>query len=184
MITKAPSTIEDLYRVKEKAELVNGEIVRLTPAGFADGCAALEVTLALRDYVRSKEYGFALGSNQAFVVNLPHRKSFSPDAAYTEGPNPGMKFFNGAPLFAVEVRSKVDYGPKAERDMADKRADYFEAGTKVVWDVDLDSDNIVRKHTLYNSTHPAIFRLGDPADAEPAVPGWTMPVNDLFEKQA
>jgi hypothetical protein len=28
--------------------------------------------------------------------------------------------------------------------------------------------------------HPLIFRRGDVADAEPAVPGWQMPVDDLF----
>ena len=40
-----------------------------------------------------------------------------------------MKFFQGAPVFAVEVRSEGDYGPRAEREMAAKRADYFAAGT-------------------------------------------------------
>jgi Uma2 family endonuclease len=48
-----------------------------------------------------------------------------------------MKFFEGAPVFAVEVRSEGDYGPAAERELAEKRADYFAAGTLAVWDVDL-----------------------------------------------
>jgi Uma2 family endonuclease len=184
MIAKAPATIDDLYRVNEKAELVNGEIVYMMPTGYEPGYAASEIFVSLRQYIRVKRHGFALNDNQAFVVDLPHRKSFSPDAAYTEGPNPGMKFFEGAPLFAVEVRSDGDYGPKAERDIADKRADYFEAGTKVVWDVDLDGPDIVRKYTGANRDRPTIFRRGEIADAEPAVPGWTMPVNDLFEKQS
>ena len=37
---------------------------------------------------------------------------------------------------AVEVCSKGDYSDAAEEAMAAKRADYFEAGTLVVWDVD------------------------------------------------
>ena len=49
-----------------------------------------------------------------------------------------MRFVAGPPTFAVEVRSENDYGPSAEREMAAKRADYFEAGTRVVWDVDPD----------------------------------------------
>ena len=48
------------------------------------------------------------------------------------------------PLFAVEVRSENDYGPAAEREMAAKRADYFAAGTRVVWDVDLLGEDVVR----------------------------------------
>ena len=46
-----------------------------------------------------------------------------------------MKFLEGAPVFAVEVRSENDYGAAAEREMA------------------------------------AIYRRGDTAEAEPAVPG-------------
>ena len=51
-----------------------------------------------------------------------------------------MRFIEGPPTFAVEVRSENDYGPAAEREMAAKRADYFEAGTLVVWDVDPDAE--------------------------------------------
>ena len=54
----------------------------------------------------------------------------------------GGKFLEGAPVFAAEVRSDCDYGTKAERAMADKRADYFAAGTLVVWDVDVLKDEI------------------------------------------
>src|SRR5213078_1776946 len=47
-------------------------------------------------------------------------------------------------VLAVEVRSKSDYGPKAERAMAAKRAEYFAARTQVVWDVDLLGADVVR----------------------------------------
>ena len=50
-------------------------------------------------------------------------------------PNP-MRFIEGPPTFAVEVRSENDYGDAAEVEMAAKRADYSAAGTSVVWDVD------------------------------------------------
>ena len=46
-----------------------------------------------------------------------------------------MRFCQGAPVFAVEVRSQYDYGPAAEQEMQDKRTDYFACGTLVVWDV-------------------------------------------------
>ena len=78
-----------------------------------------------------------MGDNKGFRVDLPHRKSFSPDAAYYLGNPTGMKFYEGAPVFAVEVRSENDYGAMLEIEMAAKRADYFACGTLVVWDVDL-----------------------------------------------
>ena len=91
-----------------------------------------------------------------------------------------MKFLNGAPVFAVEVRSEGDYGPTAEQEMAQKRADYFAAGTLVVWDVDLMSEDVVRCYRAINSGAPIAYRRGEQAAAEPAVPGWTLAVDRLF----
>jgi Uma2 family endonuclease len=114
-------------------------------------------------------------------VALPGpRKSFSPDAAFHRDARLSMKFAEGAPVFAAEVRSESDYGPKADEAMARKRADDFAAGTLVVWDVDLVGDDVVRVHRA-SSPGPTIYRRGQVADAEPAVPGWRMAVDELFE---
>ncbi|HKU73286.1 MAG TPA: Uma2 family endonuclease [Pyrinomonadaceae bacterium] len=180
MSTKVEATIEDLYKVEGKAELVNGEIILMSPTGFLPAYSAGEIFSSLREFSKRQKYGLALTDNAAFVVNLPHRKSFSPDAAFFVGAGSGMKFLEAAPKFAVEVRSEGDYGPRAERRMALKRADYFAAGTLVVWDVDLLSEDVVR---VYRATDPetaTIYHRGEIAEAEPAVPGWTMAVNDLF----
>jgi Uma2 family endonuclease len=179
MTTKTEATIEDLYQVKGKAELVNGEIVHMSPTGGLPNQAGMEITFSLRAYAKRTKLGHAFSDNTAFVVNLPQRKSFSPDAGFYIG-NITQKFFEGAPVFAVEVRSENDYGPKAERNMAKKRADYFAAGTQVVWDVDLLSDDVVRVYRAAEPEQPTIYRRGALAEAEPAVPGWTMPVDDLF----
>ena len=64
--------------------------------------------------------------------------------------------------------------------MAKKRADYFAAGTLVVWDVDLLSDDVVRVYRTSEPESATIYRRGEIAEAEPAVPGWTMAVDDLF----
>jgi hypothetical protein len=49
----------------------------------------------------------------------------------------------------------------------------------VVWDVDLIGDDIVRVFRATAPDVPTIFGAGDVAEAEPAVPGWTMPVDAL-----
>ena len=179
MSTKVEATIEDLYKVKGKAELVNGEIILKSPTGILPGYAGDEIFSSLREYSKRHKLGIAVGDNKAFLVNLPHRKSFSPDAAFYFGPVT-MKFADGAPLLAVEVRSEGDYGPRAERQMARKRADYFAAGTLVVWDVDLLSDDVVRVYRASDPENAVPYGRGEIAEAEPAVPGWTMPVADLF----
>jgi Uma2 family endonuclease len=182
-LTKPEATIADLYNVPEntKAELVNGEVVPMSPTGYLPGRAGGNIYLSLRAYERFAENGVAVADNVGFVVDLPDRRSFSPDAAYFTGELSGMRFLEGAPDFAVEVRSENDYGEAAEEAMAQKRADYFAAGTLVVWDVDLLAEDVIRKYTADAADTPVRFRRGEVADAEPAVPGWKLPVEDLFE---
>jgi Uma2 family endonuclease len=168
MSTKTEATLEDLNQVDGKAELVNGEILHMSPIGGKPSMAARAVVLSLYDYERRTKSGYAVTDNAAFTVNLPHRKSFSPDAAFYAGGEPTMKFFKGAPVFAVEVRSEGDYGPKAEERMAEKRADYFAAGTQVVWDVDLQSETPVRVFRASDPDNPRSYRRGEVAEAGPA----------------
>lgn len=181
MSIKTLAAIAELYTVKGKAELVHGEIVSMAPTGDDPGFASLKVAARLLTYTEQTRRGRAYGDGVGFHVQLPHRESFSPDAAYHVGPRMGMRFPEGAPTFAVEIRSANDYGPAAERDMAARRADYFACGTLVVWDVDLLGTDVIKSYKASDPDHPVIFRRGDSADAEPAVPGWRMAVDDLFE---
>jgi Uma2 family endonuclease len=182
MTTKNRATIEDLYNVPEngKAEIVDGELIIMPPTGDDPGYASGEIFVSLRLFVKQTNKGRATGDNVGFIVNLPGRKSFSPDAAFHNLPRSGMKFLQGAPLFAVEVRSENDYSPQAEDKIKKKRADYFAAGAIVVWDVDLLSPDLIKSYNKNDPNNPKIFRRGDIADAEPAVPGWVFPVDDLF----
>jgi Uma2 family endonuclease len=182
MSTRTEATIEDLYHVPEdgKAEIVDGELVLMSPTGDLPGSSSAEIFVSLRDYARRTKLGRAYADNLGFIVNLPNRKSFSPDAAFYIGPRTGGKFLEGAPIFAVEVRSEGDYDRRAEVKMAKKRADYFAAGTLVVWDVDVLKDELIRCYSSNDPDNPTVFHRGELAGAEPALPGWSMPVDDLF----
>src|ERR1700757_3952943 len=102
MSIKTQATIEDLYHVPDnaKAEIVNGELRLMSPTGDLPSSAAFEIAVSLREHVRRTGTGRAYGDNVGFVVNLPNRKSFSPDAAFYVGPRAGGKFLEGAPVFA------------------------------------------------------------------------------------
>ncbi len=176
---KAEATIEDLYKVPGKAELVNGEIVHMSPTGGIPGFAGDIITSRLLEYGVQTKSGFAVGDNKAFIVNLPHRKSFSPDVAFHTG-KMTPRFYEGAPAFAVEVRSEGDYVPAAERKIKAKIQDYFDAGARVVWDVDVLRESVVRVYRADDPAEPTVYHRGELADAEPAVPGWTIAVDDLF----
>ena len=182
MTTKMAATLDDLAQVAGKAEIIKGEIVAMSPTGDEPGFAGDIIFVSLFHFTRMVNFGRAVGDNKGFRANLANRESFSPDAAFYTGPPGGMKFFPEPPVFAVEVRSEGDYGPKAEQEMADKRRDYFAAGTKVIWDVDLLSEAVIKVYAADSPEPPPIFHRGDLAESGLAVPGWKMLVDDLFEK--
>lgn len=183
-VTQRAATIDDLYRVDGKAELIAGRIVHLMPSGRLPNRVAKHILYCLDDYANRVKVGEAFTDNMGYALPRPlpnGRESFNPDVSYHAGPFPPnlMRFIVGPPTFGVEVRSEGDYGPKAEREMALKRDEYFQAGTQAVWDVDPIAETV----TLYRASDPAtpiVFRRGDVAHAEPAVPGWTMPVDAIF----
>ena len=177
------ATLDDLYKVEGKAELIGGRVVEFMASGDLPSEVSLNIALSLRVYAKTTCVGVAKADGIGFSVPelTSGRESFSPDASYHVGPRPtnAMRFIEGAPTFAVEVRSENDYGPSAEIEMAEKRADYFAAGTAVVWDVDPEAEE-VRVYRAADPTQVTIFRRGETAEADPAVPGWTMIVNDIF----
>jgi Uma2 family endonuclease len=181
---QAKATIDDLYRTREKAELISGRIIRQPMNGHRDGSVIGRICFSLFNHAEKSSTGEAFMSKLAYVVPiLPSgRESFSPSASYHRGPFPEnrMHFISGAPHFAVEVRSENDYTPSAEQVMAGKREDYFQAGSEVVWDVDTVAE-CIHVYRATDPEHRSTFRRGDTADAEPAVPGWTVAVDWIFE---
>jgi Uma2 family endonuclease len=181
MILKQRASIDDLRRVHGKAELVDGKVKLMSPTGGRPARVGGKIYASLLRHEEEHGGGYALPDNAGFLVDLPNRKSFSPDAAWYTGSTIDMSFLNGAPAFAVEVRSENDYGPAAELEIAEKIADYFAAGTRMVWDVDLLGPDLIRKYTPDRPTEPLIFRAGGIADAETAVPGWRLIVDSLLK---
>ncbi len=180
MIQQERSLIDELYRVDGKAEIVHGEIVRMSPTGGLHGIAVGLIYQSL--YRHQKRYGggTAFPDNVGFLVQLPTRQSFSPDVAWHPC-NPEEvteAFIQGAPSFAVEVRSPGDYLPAGERELAAKIKDYLAAGTLVVWDVDL-RNGIIHSHHASHPDQPQLFQTNERANAEPAVAGWEFAVKRL-----
>lgn len=158
MATASPTkaTLDDLSREPGKAELIGGMIVRYMATGFRPNRVAGRIYRSLDDFSEATRSGVACTDNIDFAVAelTSGRQSFSPDASYYAGLLPAnlMRFIEGPPTLAVEVRSDGDYTASAEVDMAAKRSDYFEAGTAVVWDV----DPIAQSITVYRSGTPDV----------------------------
>ncbi len=180
--TTTEALIAELHRIPEngKAEIVHGRIMRMAPAGFGHGRMSGNIYASLRQYERESGEGYALPDNIGFIVDAPNRQSFSPDAAFVyEKPGNVEKFVTGAPIFAAEIRSEHDYGATADREYREKRSDYFAAGTLVVWDVN-PRERIIYAYRYDRPDEPAVFGVGQVADAEPALPGWRVSVDEVF----
>ena len=182
-VSQARATLDDLYRTPGKAELIRGKIMRFPASGYKPSRVAGRITRSLHDFANTVNRGSAYTSTFAYAIpELPSgRESISPDASYYDGPLPAnlMRFIEGPPTFAAEVRSENDYSAAAEVDMAGKRADYFAAGTQVVWDVDPLAESI-HVYKASSSDQPITYQRGQTAEAEPAVPGWRVAVDWIF----
>lgn len=175
-----PATIDDLCRTKLKAEIVNGEMLVIGPSGGGPATAMGNILFSLHLHKRQHGGGRAMTARFVYIVDLPHRQALCPDVSWNML-TPGEDFTRGAPVFAAEVRDWIDDGDEAERRMAAKRADYFAAGTQVVWDVDALREELIRVYRANDPDRPMVYRRGEIADAEPAVPGWRFPVDELFD---
>ncbi|MFT3883092.1 MAG: Uma2 family endonuclease [Gemmatales bacterium] len=177
------ATIDDLLRYDGKAELIDGKLVKYMAAGIRHSRIATMICVMLLQFEKATKLGYAFDDNLGYRVAelFSGRESFSPDVSFYVG-QLSLKdkgFVEGPPTFAVEIRSPEEYGSAAEKAIAAKRADYFEAGTLVVWDVDPDAKTI----TSYRSdaaTTPTVFKVGDTATAEPALSGWKLNVAEVL----
>lgn len=177
------ATIDDLYNVEGPAELINGKII-LDWAGERPGEVCGNILANRWTYAKHLRIGQVYGNGLGYVVPLmaSGRESFCPDVSFhtKERPKNRMLFVDGAPDFAAEVRGEDDYGPADEERRAAKRTDYFLSGTLVVWDVDVLAETV----RIYRVPLPNLGELrvrGEAADAKPAVPGWEMKVDEVFE---
>jgi Uma2 family endonuclease len=181
--TPPRARIDDLLAVQGKVELIGGKVVRLPGVGPRLGRIISKILRSLDNRAQSMGRGDAFASTLVYAVPKLRsgRESFSPDESYYAGPLPKdeMRPIDGPPTLAVEVRGERDYGPAAERDMAEKRADYFAAGTPVVWDVDPVA-GLVHVYRADAPATPTTYGRGQMAEAEPAVPGWRPAVDSLF----
>ena len=184
MATKARLTAQDLWRLGEgdtRRELVNGEIVEMTPAGGIHGRVTSRICRRLEEHVERHEGGVVLVGDVGFVLGLPQdpERVRAPDVAFISSERlPGGRlpqgFLHGAPDLAVEVLSLSD-NPV---DVQQKVRDYLDAGGRLVWVVAPQAKTV----TVYRADGSArLLREPDHLDGEGVLPGLTIPLADVFQ---
>jgi Uma2 family endonuclease len=119
-----------------RCELVRGELILMTPAGFEHGSIVVNVTLPLGGFVRKHRLGIVTGAETGFHIACDPDTVRAPHVGFVRAervPSTRLRgFFPGAPDLAVEVLSPDD---RATQVLA-KVNDWLAAGCLLVWVVD------------------------------------------------
>jgi Uma2 family endonuclease len=103
-----------------------------------------------------------VGTDGAFIAARALPAQVSPEG-----------YLETIPSIVVEVRSKNDTGPEVEA----KVREYLAAGVELVWVADPDARTVTAHRP---SQPPQVFAAADTLTADPVIPGFAVPVADLF----
>lgn len=164
-------------RKDKPCELVRGELVMMTPAGFRHGRIACTVAGLIRSFVVAHDLGVVTGAETGFHIASDPDTVRTPDVAFVSHKRMPQRepigFFPGAPDLAVEIVSPND---KASAVLA-KAQDWLDAGCGAVWVVDPQTNTV----TVYRSPKQVqLLNQADELDGGDVVPGFRTRVESLF----
>lgn len=161
-----------------RGELIAGEFIAMSPAGFMHGQIAATILIIMGQYVRQAKNGKLYAAETGFILKRNPDTVRAPDVAFVTAERAAKQqqetgFFDGAPDLAVEVISPSE----TMDDIEGKLFDYLDAGSQMVWLVYPRTQTI----TVYRSlTDIRIFTVADVIDCEPLLPGFSVAVEELF----
>lgn len=161
-------------------EIVNGQLVMSPKNNFQHELICQRINFALDNFNRLHRLGGVFGSSMGFW--MANRNCRAPDVSFIPktrllqlGFKPDTKtFFPGAPDLAIEVIS-----PGNTRAEIDERLDdFFTSGAHLVWIIHPNEQFVEVCHSL---TERRIVASGGFLDGENLLPGFRLPVADLFK---
>ncbi|WP_420128602.1 Uma2 family endonuclease [Longimicrobium sp.] len=173
-------TVDELWAMPEdgmRRELVAGELRERSPVGERHGDSVQNINRSLDAHVHARrlgrvrpEIGYLLESDPD-TLRAPDLSFVRADRLSAEGPAPG--FYRGAPDLAIEVVSPHDRYSEVKA----KVREYLGAGTAMVIVVDPDDRTVA---VCRPGRAPLELTETYVIDGEDVVPGWMLPVRDIF----
>ena len=158
-------------------ELVNGEVRNIGNSGMEHGYIASVLNFWLTSHILAHKLGVSCDSSTAFTLKSGNKRS--PDFAFVAKERlTGMKrlpkgYFQGAPDLAVEVISPSN----TFEELHEKLVEYFDNGCRLVWVINPDEQSVL----VYRQPQPdKLLKITDAIDGEDVLPGFSLPVADLF----
>jgi Uma2 family endonuclease len=166
-------------------ELVDGILVEKA-MGFREGGLGLWIGTLINLYLMEHNIGYAAGADgmvrfKLNLVRLPDVSFIRWDSVDDpdEIENPHGAFLEYPPDFAVEVLSPGN----TRKEMAIKLEEYARVGVRLVWYVDPDRKE-VDVYPKGNPKRKKTVGVGGTLDGGDVLPGFTLPVGDIFKKRA
>ena len=180
--TRTVTTAEELLRlpdVGKRYELVRGKLREMNPAGARHGRIAMKLGARLDRHAIVENLGIVLAAETGFRISRNPDTVRAPDISFVSreriapgGPPDG--YWDLAPDLAVEVVSPNDTAAEVQS----KVQMWLEAGTRLVWVVYPGTRSIVVHKSLKDIS---TLTASDTLDAGGVVPGFEIPVADVFE---
>lgn len=178
MVTTALMTADELYALPDerRGELIRGVIQPVTPVGKPHWRITGLLDRRVGVFVEAHGLG-EIGPEAGFILFRNPDTILGPDLAFVRAdrlpPLSEEGFFEGPPDLAIEVLSPSN----TPVQIADKVALYLEAGTRLVWVVD-PPQRTVTVHAP--GLTPRTLRVGDTLDGGDVLPGFALPLAELF----
>jgi Uma2 family endonuclease len=171
------TTAEELIALasgEARYELVDGELITRSLSGAEHGDVAAEISARLGGYVREHRLGKTYAAETGFLISRDPDTVRAPDASFVKADRVVhvRTYFPGAPDLAVEVLSPNDRASEVEA----KVSQWLRSGTQMVMVVDPET----RTATVHTPTATSRLSIGDTLDGGDVVPGWTLPLADVF----
>ena len=180
MATTRLMTAEEFMRITEpgRFDLIDGELIRMSPAGGRQGEVASQFVFALTVYSRETLPGKVYTAEASFRLAHNPDVVLAPDAAFVKAERlppleQRLSFLPLAPDVAVEVVSPSD----RMTDVRRKVAKYLEHGTPLVW-VAEQRRRVVTAHHADGTVQE--YREGDVLDGGDVLPGFRLAVAEIF----
>ncbi|MEO8606376.1 MAG: Uma2 family endonuclease [Chloroflexota bacterium] len=185
---KQAYTLEDLRAIEalpENAdkyfELINGEIHEVATPSPLHNFIVAQIVFFLLTFVRTHNLGFVFGDATSYT--LANGDELIPDASFISKERQALPLpskFYIAPDLAVEVVSPSNQ----EREMLNKAESYLQSGTRLVWII-YPKTQIVDAIRLTEQGKLSVQKIAfDGAlDGEDVLPGFSLPVKDIFPPQ-
>lgn len=185
---KQAYTLDDLRVIEalpenanKSFELINGEIYELPSPSPLHNFIVAQIVFFLVSFVRANNLGFVFGDATSY--SLPNGDELIPDSSFISKERQSLPFpdkFFIAPDLAVEVASPSN----RERELIDKAESYLESGARLVWIV-YPLTQVVDSIRRNEQGKLVIQKIGynGSLDGEDVLPGFTLPVKDIFPPQ-